>query len=124
MQVSGVLVTEHGIEILRHVPEGESIRLTWLAEHLGLTKGTVSVMVKKLVMAGLLERKRNPLNEREVQIRLTKKGANLLKNNPVLDSKQLENRLKKLSPSERVKVVESLALLLGNSASEQEDGVA
>lgn len=111
----GLLVTEHGLELLRHIPMGETVRLTWLAEHLGLTKGTVSVMVKKLVKAGLLERKRNPLNEREVKMRLTPKGETLLKNNQILDVKQLENRLRRLSANERAKIVESLGLLLGDT---------
>ena len=110
--VGGVSVTEHGVDVLRHVPEEEPVRLGGLAEHLMLSKGAASVMVKKLVRAGLVDRRRNPENEREVQIRLTPRGVRFLKGNPALDGRRMVNYLRRLSAAERARIVEALRALL------------
>jgi DNA-binding MarR family transcriptional regulator len=111
-RVGGVAVTEHGVEVLRRVPEESPMRLGRLAGLLGLSKGAASLMVKKLVRAGLVDRRRNPENEREVQIRLTPRGVRFLRGNPVVDGRRLVDYLRRLSSAERARIVEALRALL------------
>ena len=46
-----------------------------VAARLGLEPSTVTPLVKRLEAAGLVTRTRNPEDERQVQVRLTKRGA-------------------------------------------------
>ena len=46
-----------------------------IAERLSLESSTVTPLVKRLEAAGFVVRKRNPEDERQVQVRLTARGA-------------------------------------------------
>lgn len=48
-----------------------------VAERLALEPSTITPLVKRLELAGFLTRHRNPHDERQVQVRLTKKGAEM-----------------------------------------------
>jgi DNA-binding MarR family transcriptional regulator len=48
-----------------------------IAERLSLEPSTITPLVKRLEQAGFLTRHRNPLDERQVQVRLTEKGARI-----------------------------------------------
>jgi DNA-binding MarR family transcriptional regulator len=45
-----------------------------IAEHLALEPSTITPLVKRLEQAGFVSRHRNSLDERQVHVRLTKKG--------------------------------------------------
>lgn len=48
-----------------------------IAEHLALDSSTITPLVKRMEAAGLLERARNPEDERQVRVRLTDKGRQM-----------------------------------------------
>lgn len=48
-----------------------------IAARLDLEPSTITPLVKRLEQAGLLSRERNPADERQVQVRLTKAGAGM-----------------------------------------------
>ncbi len=48
-----------------------------IATRLGLESSTVTPLIKRLEAAGLLTRTRNPRDERQVRVHLTKRGAGL-----------------------------------------------
>jgi DNA-binding MarR family transcriptional regulator len=48
-----------------------------IAERLALESSTVTPLVKRLEAAGLVSRTRNPADERQVLVRLTKRGADM-----------------------------------------------
>ena len=50
------------------------VNVTEYAENHGITKGAVSQLVKKLERKGLVERYKNPTNQKEVLLKLTMKG--------------------------------------------------
>lgn len=54
------------------------INQKWLAEQLAINPSTALRMVDKLEAAGLVTRQDNPGDRREVQLRLTRKGARLV----------------------------------------------
>ncbi|WP_062016145.1 MarR family winged helix-turn-helix transcriptional regulator [Aureimonas sp. AU4] len=49
-----------------------------IADRLMLESSTITPLVKRLAAAGLVERERNPQNERQVIVRLTEAGRSLL----------------------------------------------
>jgi DNA-binding MarR family transcriptional regulator len=57
--------------------EEDSRTVGTIAARLGLESSTVTPLVKRLEAAGLLTRTRNPRDERQVHVRLTKHGAAL-----------------------------------------------
>ena len=57
--------------------EGDGRTVGGIALRLGLESSTVTPLVKRLEVAGLLTRARNPEDERQVQVRLTRHGAAL-----------------------------------------------
>jgi DNA-binding MarR family transcriptional regulator len=59
--------------------EKETSTVKALGEMLGLDSGTLSPLLKRLVHAGLITRKRGTVDERQVLVALTPKGANLKK---------------------------------------------
>lgn len=59
--------------------EKETSTVKALGEMLGLDSGTLSPLLKRLEHAGLITRKRGTLDERQVLVALTPKGADLKK---------------------------------------------
>src|SRR3954469_25910605 len=53
----------------------EEMKLVTLAEHLAVNPSTAMRMVERLVTAGLVDRRVNPLSRREILLRLTGEGA-------------------------------------------------
>ncbi|MDT8760709.1 MarR family transcriptional regulator [Sphingomonas psychrotolerans] len=48
-----------------------------IAERLALESSTVTPLVKRLEAAGFVTRQRNPIDERQVQVRLTERGVEM-----------------------------------------------
>ncbi len=59
--------------------EKETSTVKALGEMLGIDSGTLSPLLKRLEHAGLITRKRGTVDERQVLVALTPKGANLKK---------------------------------------------
>jgi DNA-binding MarR family transcriptional regulator len=57
--------------------EADGLVVGAVAARLGLESSTVTPLVKRLEAGGLVTRTRNPEDERQVQVRLTKRGAAL-----------------------------------------------
>jgi DNA-binding MarR family transcriptional regulator len=57
--------------------EEDALSVGAIAGRLGLESSTVTPLVKRLEAAGLVTRTRNPHDERQVQVRLTARGAAL-----------------------------------------------
>ena len=57
--------------------ENDGQTITAIADRLALEPSSITPLVKRLELAKLLGRKRNPADERQVQVRLTDKGRNL-----------------------------------------------
>jgi DNA-binding MarR family transcriptional regulator len=57
--------------------EGDGLTVKAVAERLGLDSGSVTPVVKRLEAEGLLQRKRDPRDERNLSLTLTPKGRAL-----------------------------------------------
>lgn len=67
----------HALHLLDAVPVEGSINVVGLSRATGVPKGTVSKQVRRLVVAGALERHRLPDNLKEVHLRLAPVGAEI-----------------------------------------------
>jgi len=64
----------HTLEILGSCGE---LRMKELAEKMGVTTGSLTVLVDRLVNAGLVERRPNAADRRSIQVGLTPEGVRL-----------------------------------------------
>jgi DNA-binding MarR family transcriptional regulator len=85
-QELGALFTEHGLSpasfsalvTLVRLGGDRGVSQRALMDELGLTSGTVSVRVDRLIEAGLVERRPDPEQKRNVLVSLTAKGRDLV----------------------------------------------
>ncbi len=113
---SGELVSQKHVQILDHLDEVQAITLNALAEHLGVTAGTMSVAVDRLVQRGFISRVPDEVDRRRVHLRLTAAGACICQAHSVLDPDLVRAMVTSLTPSERKQALAGLALL-ANAAS-------
>lgn len=73
-----------------------------LAERLMLESSTVTPLVKRLAAAGLVERERNPANERQVIVSLTEAGRALLLRCTCLGERLVEGSNRSIRDLERL----------------------
>lgn len=90
--VSGPAPSRRGPASLRTTASGIAaswIDLTGLARHLALPKSTASVLAKGLATRGFLSRRRDPADERRLQLVLTEEGRRRVSADRVLDPARL-----------------------------------
>jgi DNA-binding MarR family transcriptional regulator len=104
-------VTAGESAVLAHLDENEPIRPTTLAAHLGVGKSSLSATIKRLTSLGYIARATNPNDGRSVGLCLTRTGARAMAAGSVLDATRVKALLSQLTPSERSRAVEGLALL-------------
>jgi DNA-binding MarR family transcriptional regulator len=111
-------ISAHQAGILGHLDTEEPLKLTALAEHMGVTLATMSLGVKRLVERGFVRQERNPDDRRCVQLRLTGAGAHLKEANSVLDPERVARLLARLSPGEQRAALYGLSLLAHSAQTE------
>lgn len=101
--------------VLRVLFDREALTLKEVGRSIGVDQGALSRMVKRLMVRGLVVRKENPQDRREVAISLTKEGRTLV---PKLAREADENDrecFQSLSPRDRAALESTIkALLAGN----------
>ena len=85
--------------VLRSRPDGAS--LSDVAEYLGLSLPTASRMIDGLVLRGLVHRRPQPENRRQVRLKLQPAGARLLEAAVDAALRAMELRLRSLPPTRR-----------------------
>lgn len=105
------LVSEHQVSILQHLDEATPTSLKDLAAHMGVTAGTMSIAVSRLIAAGYVRRRRDPHDTRRVMIRLSASGARVREAQSVLSPGRVEAMLGRLSAEELPRAISGLRLL-------------
>jgi len=83
-----------------------------IAKYLNLNSSTMSGIIDRLELKGMVARLPNPNDKRTIYISLTSKGAKLLDASPQLLHKQLSKKLAKL-PKEKIEQInEALGVLV------------
>lgn len=88
----------HTIEI---IGQEKSLRMKDLAEHLGVTTGSLTVMVDRLEQNGFLERRPHESDRRSFLVTLTDKGKKHFKKHHQYHLKLTEDILAALDPAEQ-----------------------
>lgn len=99
------------VEFLGSLPEYRSTQIN-IARYLDLNSSTVSGIIDRLDIKGLVARLPNPKDKRTIYISLTAKGSKLLEETPQLLHNQLSKKLENLSPEIISKINESLDILV------------
>lgn len=71
---TGIAMYRREIHTIQAIGRNPEINVTTLAEHMGVTKGAVSQIIKKLSKKGLVRKKRTSGNAKEVILELTELG--------------------------------------------------
>jgi DNA-binding MarR family transcriptional regulator len=108
---SGTVLTAHQASILDHLEERDPVTVGELADHMGVTPGTMSVHLDRLEGRGFVSRRRSELDGRQVELRLTEDGVRVRDAKSVLDPGLVRQMLDRLSASERREAIRGLALL-------------
>jgi MarR family transcriptional regulator, organic hydroperoxide resistance regulator len=113
---SGGDVSAHQASILDHLDEIDPMSMTDLAGHMGVTLATMSLAIDRLEDKGYVRRERDAKDGRRVLLRITDAGLRLREAKSVLDPVRVEQVLTRLSPAERARALDGLALLARASA--------
>lgn len=108
---SGALLSARQASILDHLDAVDPTTLAELAAHMGVTPGTMSVAVDRLVKGGWVTRVVDAADRRRVQLRLTDAGVRVREAQSVLDPALVAELLAALAPAERTAALHGLALL-------------
>ena len=97
--------------LLSHLDTRDPVTAGALANHLGVVPSTMSQALKRLEGLGYIRRGKSPDNRRAVELRLTEAGAEAMAVGSVLDADRVALLLGRLTPPERRRAVQGLALL-------------
>ena len=107
---SGLSPTQmHAIEI---IGQEKSLRMKELAEHLGVTTGSLTVMVDRLEQNGFLGRRPHESDRRSFLVTLTDKGKKHFKKHHQHHLKLTADVLAALEPAEQQRFAAALALIV------------
>jgi MarR family transcriptional regulator, organic hydroperoxide resistance regulator len=108
---TGDVVSLRHVQILDHLDSIQSVSLTELADHLGVTLGTASVAIDRLVKRGYVSRVPDDADRRRIHLRLTAAGARVCAAHSVLDPELVDQLLGVLSGDDRRRALDGLELL-------------
>ena len=110
---NGADVTPRMLTMLRHLAASGPLTVGEQAEHLGLSKPTVSELVDRLETKGLVSRMRDDRDRRRVFVWLTAEGQARVRAHPqVLGPDDLEQAIEAMRPGDRAALVRGLRALL------------
>ena len=89
----------------------DPMMVTELAEYLGVTASTMSLNLKRLEGAGLVERSRDPEDARVMNVVLTDEGVRARDRSRTIDPQRVAAMLDRLRPEERRGAAATLARL-------------
>jgi DNA-binding MarR family transcriptional regulator len=104
-------LSDHQATVLAQLDRSEPRTLTELAGLMRVALPTMSLVVERLVSAGLVRRDRDPGDRRRVLLRLSALGERSLSAKALIDPNRVRALLNVLSPVERSESAEGLATL-------------
>jgi DNA-binding MarR family transcriptional regulator len=102
-------------KLLYHVQSATALRMSELATRLGVAISTTSGLVDRLVDAGLLDRKDDPADRRQVVVTLTGRGTATLDRMRELNAAHLRRMLDHVSDAD-LTTIERAIRILGEAA--------
>ena len=96
----GGSVSERQASVLDHLDDRRGTTLSKLAEHMGVGRSAMSIMVSQLVRGGYVVRARDDKDGRCVALKLTWRGARLKGQNAVLEHDLLKSMFRMMLAAE------------------------
>ena len=106
-------LSSHQASVLDHLDDVEGTSLLALAQHMGVTASTMSLMIDRLERGGYVRRERSKADGRRVDLRLTESGLGIKKQQKVLEPDLIAAMLRHLDPIRRRQALHGLELLAG-----------
>lgn len=97
---SGSTVTERQASVLDHLSEKQPVTLSKLAEHMGVSRSTMSITVSRLVRGGYVARRKSAQDSRLVALTLTPAGVRIRDENALLHPDLVRQIFRKMKPEE------------------------
>lgn len=105
------VLSSHQASVLDHLDTIEPTTVSSLAAHMGVTPSTMSLTLDRLEKGGYVRRIPDRQDARRVGVVVTAAGERIKRANSVLDPALLDRLVRELSPEERRRAIEGLALL-------------
>ena len=105
------LLSSHQASVLDHLDDVEPTSLLALAQHMGVTASTMSLMVDRLERAGYVTRERSVEDKRRVDLCLTPSGVKIKRQDKVLEPDLVAAVLARLPDRRRRQALRGLELL-------------
>jgi DNA-binding MarR family transcriptional regulator len=99
------------VSVLAQLDRRTPYTVSVLASTMGVSLPTISLLVDRLVRAGLIRKDRDPSDRRRIQLRLTAAGERVVQSRSLLDADRVRALLGSLTPDELTLGVEGLATL-------------
>ena len=97
---TGRSITAHQASLLDHLHATRTTKPSKLAEHLGVSRSTMSITVKRLVRGGYIRSSREKGDARCVSLTLTPAGARVQEQNTVLDPELVKKMFRSMPARE------------------------
>ena len=97
---AGKAISEHQASVLDHLQAARPTTPSKLAEHMGVSRSTMSIMVARLVRGGYIARSQDKDDARSVGLTLTAAGVRVKEQNTVLDPELVREMFRSISARE------------------------
>ena len=97
---TGKTITEHQASVLDHLHATRPTTLSKLAEHLGVSRSTMSIMVARLARGRYIARNQGKNDARCVALTLTTAGVRVKEQNTVLDAELVKEMFRSMPAAE------------------------
>lgn len=111
-------VTMAQAKVLYVVIGAESLRMSELAARLGISMSTASGAVERLVDVGLIERRADPADRRQVIVAATPAGIDVLQRMRELNTRQMRALLERMTASDLAVIERSIEIFAAAAAAE------
>ena len=104
-------ITPREASLLAHLDETRPKSASQLARHFRVGAPSMSALLKRLRLRGLIRVERGPEDTRQLAVFLTEAGTQAIADASVLDTARVALLLKRLAPDERRRALDGLRLL-------------
>jgi DNA-binding MarR family transcriptional regulator len=107
----GTPLSEHQAGILNHLDVSRPKTLSKLAEHMGVSRSTMSINVGRLIDKGFIASRPDEKDGRRIGLTLTRKGVAIQEQNTVLDPDLVKTMLRAIPAADLEKALQGMECL-------------
>lgn len=101
----------HTVDVIYETMASKTNTASNIAKKLGITQGTLTINIDRLVAKGYVNKVKNESDRRVTYIELTDDGHQIRQKHNIIHKKSVEDAIKNLSTSEKVALVNALTKL-------------